>query len=218
MKYKYKTLQEQARENNNKILFILCQVVWRGGWNTFLLNVFNSMGYLRWGAKLFHAKEPEKEKLILKIAILVLQMLLICVCHFSCSSTVTPSSQCFETCSPGMVSDFRFKGSWGVFWCFCLIAISMHFVFFGFGAIWFLQHHPQRERVCVTLLLCVVQRTRLWDSNLAAISWSTVQHLNQSPLKPSDPETESFYSLNWFHCQSNLFTSYVVVFVLFFGG
>ena len=58
-----------------------------------------------------------------------------CVCHFSCSSTVTPSSQCFETCSPGMVSDFRFKGSWGVFWCFCLIAISMHFVFFGFGAI-----------------------------------------------------------------------------------
>ena len=28
MKYKSKTLQEQGRENN-KILYILCQVVWR---------------------------------------------------------------------------------------------------------------------------------------------------------------------------------------------
>ena len=27
MKYKYETLQEQGRENNNKILYILCQVV-----------------------------------------------------------------------------------------------------------------------------------------------------------------------------------------------
>ena len=92
MKYESKTLQEQGRENN-KILYILCQVVWRarkkerkrtikkyhfyqGGlasaWNAFLLNVFNSMGYLRWWAKLFHAKEPEKEKLVLKISILVL--------------------------------------------------------------------------------------------------------------------------------------------------
>jgi len=41
-------------------------------WNAFLLNVFNSMGYLRWWAKLFHAKEPEKEKLVLKISVLVL--------------------------------------------------------------------------------------------------------------------------------------------------
>ena len=89
MKYKSKTLQEQGRENN-KILYILCQVVWRarkkerkrsikkyqGGlasaWNAFLLNVFNSMGYLGWWAKLFHAKEPEKFKLVLKISILVL--------------------------------------------------------------------------------------------------------------------------------------------------
>ena len=30
------------------------------------------MGYLRWWAKLFHAKEPEKEKLVLKTSILVL--------------------------------------------------------------------------------------------------------------------------------------------------
>ena len=29
MKYKSKTLQEQGRENNNKILYILYQVVWR---------------------------------------------------------------------------------------------------------------------------------------------------------------------------------------------
>ena len=29
MKHKYKTLQDQGREHNNKILYILCQVVWR---------------------------------------------------------------------------------------------------------------------------------------------------------------------------------------------
>ena len=94
MKYKPKTLQEQGRENN-KILYILCQVVWRArkrkekkrkrkrnikkyqvglasAWNAFLLNVFNSVGYLRWWVKLFHANEPEKEKLVLKLSILVL--------------------------------------------------------------------------------------------------------------------------------------------------
>ena len=43
-----------------------------GAWNAFLLNVFNSMGYLRWWGTLFHAKEPEKEKLVLKISVLVL--------------------------------------------------------------------------------------------------------------------------------------------------
>ena len=154
MKYKYKTLQEQARENNNKILFILCQVVWRGGWNTFLLNVFNSMGYLRWGAKLFHAKEPEKEKLILKIAILVLKMLLICVCHFSCSSTVTPSSQCFETCSAGMVSDFRFKGS--CFFSGVFVSLPSACILFSSDSV------PSdfcntihRERECVLPCFCV---------------------------------------------------------------
>ena len=41
-------------------------------WNAFLLNVFTSMGYLSWWGKLFHNKEPEKEKLVLKISILVL--------------------------------------------------------------------------------------------------------------------------------------------------
>ena len=40
----------------------------------------------------------------------ILQMLLICVCHFSCPSTVTPSRRCFETCSVGVISNFRFKG------------------------------------------------------------------------------------------------------------
>ena len=29
MQYKYKTLQEQGKENNNKTLHLLCQVVWR---------------------------------------------------------------------------------------------------------------------------------------------------------------------------------------------
>ena len=93
-----KLYNSKEGKNNNNILYISCQAVWRarrrrrrrkkrkkkkkvkrsiqGGlasaWNAFLLNVFNSMGYLRWWAKLFHAKEPEKEKLVLKISILVL--------------------------------------------------------------------------------------------------------------------------------------------------
>ena len=41
----------------------------------------------------------------------VLHMLLNSACHFSCSSTVTPSRRCFETCSIGVVSNFRFKGA-----------------------------------------------------------------------------------------------------------
>ena len=39
----------------------------------------------------------------------VLQILLICICLFSCSSTVTPRRRCFETCFIGVVSKFRFK-------------------------------------------------------------------------------------------------------------
>ena len=35
------------------------------------------------------------------------------------------------------------------FWCFCLVAINMHFVFVGFSAIRFLQHHPETSyRLC----------------------------------------------------------------------
>ena len=72
----------------------------------------------------------------------VLHMLLICVCHFSCSSTVTPSRRCFETCSIGVVSNFFCV-------CFCLVAINMHFVFVGFSAVRFLQHHPETSyRLC----------------------------------------------------------------------
>ena len=41
-------------------------------WSAFLFNVFHSMGYLRRWGKLFHAKEPQKEKLVLKISVLVL--------------------------------------------------------------------------------------------------------------------------------------------------
>ncbi len=88
----------------------------------------------------------ERRKIFLET---VLQMLLICVCHFSCSSTVTPSRRCFETCSTGVVSNFRFKGSCCFFWCFCLVAINMHFVFVGFSAIRFLQHHLEASyRLC----------------------------------------------------------------------
>ena len=49
----------------------------------------------------------------------VLQMLLICVCHFSWLFTVTPSRRCFETYSTGVVSKFRFKGS-----CFFMVFLS----------------------------------------------------------------------------------------------
>ena len=87
----------------------------------------------------------ERRKIFLET---VLHMLLICVCHFSYSSTVTPSRRCFETCSTGVVSNFRFKGSC-FFWCFCLVAINIHFVFVGFSAIRFLQHHPETSyRLC----------------------------------------------------------------------
>ena len=53
-------------------------------------------------------------------------MLLTCVCHFSCSSTITPSRRCFQTCSIGVVSNFKGR-----------------FFFVGFSAIRFLQHHPE---------------------------------------------------------------------------
>ena len=66
----------------------------------------------------------ERRKIFLEM---VLQMLLICVCYFSCSSTITPSRRCFETCFIGVVSNFRFKGNC-FSWCFCLVAINMHFV------------------------------------------------------------------------------------------
>ena len=74
----------------------------------------------------------------------VLQILLIhyAFATYSCSSTVTPSRRCFETCSVGVVSKFRFKGSC-CFWFSCLVAINMHFVLVGFSAIRFLQHHPE---------------------------------------------------------------------------
>ena len=67
----------RARKEKKKISTFCIKVSgeWKkkvvSAWNGFLLNVFNSMGYLRWWGKLFHAKEPEKEKLVLKISILV---------------------------------------------------------------------------------------------------------------------------------------------------
>ena len=74
-------------------------------WNAFLLNVFNSMGYLRWRAGLFHAKEPEKEKLVLKISVLVLGK--------SCLFPWT------WRCSEGIMRSFRYCGAvpWTTF-CF----------------------------------------------------------------------------------------------------
>ena len=81
----------------------------------------------------------ERRKIFLET---VLQILLICVCHFSCSSTVTPSRRYFESCSVGVVSKYRFKESC-CFWCFCLFAINMHFVLVGFSAIRLVQHHPE---------------------------------------------------------------------------
>ena len=78
----------------------------------------------------------------------VLQILLICVCHFSYSSTVTWSRWCFETCSIGVVSKFRFKVSC-CFWCFCFVAINVHFVLVVVSAIRILPHHPDISfRLC----------------------------------------------------------------------
>ena len=84
VKYKCKLWQEHARGGNTIHFVSRCLAnkkhiknnTYQGdlvsAWNAFLLNVFNSIGYLRWWRELFHAKEPEKEKLVLKISILVL--------------------------------------------------------------------------------------------------------------------------------------------------
>ena len=42
-----------------------------------------------------------------KIFLETVRQMLICFCHFSCSSAVTPSRRCFEACSVGVVSKFR---------------------------------------------------------------------------------------------------------------
>ena len=73
----------------------------------------------------------------------VLHILLVCFSCFSCLFTVTPSRRCFEICAVGVVSKFRYRGSY-CFWCFCLVAINMHFGLVGFSAIRFLQHHPEK--------------------------------------------------------------------------
>ena len=94
-------------------------------------------------------------------------MLLIRVYHISCSSTVTPRRLCFETCSVGVVSKFRFQGSC-CFWCFCLVAINMHFISVEFSASQFLQHHPEISfKLC-----CKSLRTR---QKLCFISVNTLQ-------------------------------------------
>ena len=86
----------------------------------------------------------------------VLQILLTCVCHFSCSSTVTPSRRCFKTCSFGVVSKLKFKGSC-CFWYFCLVAINTHFVLVGFSYIRFLQHHRELSfRLCCKFLRILI--------------------------------------------------------------
>ena len=80
VKYKCKTWQEHARGKKSIHSVSRCRANGRkkcqGGlvraWNGFLLNVFNFMGHLRWWGKLFHANEPEKETLVLKISILAL--------------------------------------------------------------------------------------------------------------------------------------------------
>ena len=87
----------------------------------------------------------ERRKIFLET---VLHMLLICACHFSCSSTVTASRRCFETCSIGVVSNFRFKES-----CFFLVFLSRrHQHAFCFRRIQchpILQHHPETSyRLC----------------------------------------------------------------------
>ena len=87
------------------------------------------------------------------------QQMLICFCHFSCWSTVTPSRRCFEACSVGVVSKFRF---------FFLVFLSrrMHFVLAGSSAARLLQHLPETSfrslwckslRILSTLSLAVLR-------------------------------------------------------------
>ena len=80
---------------------------------------------------------------------MVLQMLLICVCHFSCLSTVTQAGDVLKlNCSIGVVSNFRFKWS-----CFFLLFLSRRhqhaFCFRRIQCHQFLQHHPETSyRLC----------------------------------------------------------------------
>ena len=60
----------------------------------------------------------ERRKIFLET---ILQMLLICVCRFSCSPTVTPSRRCFKTYSIGVISNFRLKGAL----CCCFLGVFL---------------------------------------------------------------------------------------------
>ena len=87
----------------------------------------------------------ERRKMFLET---VLQTLLICVYLFSCSSTITPSKRCSETCSTGVDERLKFKDSFS-FWRFCQVAINMHFVLVGFSAIKYVQHQSETSlRFC----------------------------------------------------------------------
>ena len=78
----------------------------------------------------------ERRKLLLET---VLWLLLMRVCLFSCSSIVTSSMRCSETCSTGVDKRLEFKVSFP-FWCFWLVAVNTRFVLVGFNAIKFVQH------------------------------------------------------------------------------
>ena len=78
----------------------------------------------------------EREEMFLETVQL---MLLICVCHFTYLSTVTPSKRCSETCSTGVDKRLKFKESFS-FWCLSLVAVKVHFGLVGFRAIKFVQH------------------------------------------------------------------------------
>ena len=102
-----------------------------------------------------------------------LQMLIICVCHLSCS---TPSTRCSETCFIGVDERLQFKElvSWCFepsqpqgkfkesysFWWFCLVAINVHFVLAGFRAIKFLHQSETSLRLCCKSL-CILSMLSL---------------------------------------------------------
>ena len=126
----------------------------------------------------------ERRKLFLET---VLHMLLICVCYFIYSSTVTPSRRCFETCSIGVGSNFRFKAN-----CFFLVFLSrrhQHACFRRFSAIRFLQHHPETSyRLCCKSLriLSILSLTVLRvpsSANKAHWTDARVRHRGKSLIK-----------------------------------
>ena len=77
------------------------------------------------------------------------QILLMCVCHFSCPSTITPSERCSETCSIGV--DKRLKIERELFSLMFLSSRHQHAVCFSW-----VQYH----QICTTPIRDITETCR----------------------------------------------------------